>query len=88
MSEFVFTYGLRGTEVNQDFDGGFTMVHAPNIEVAFDLFHAVHKRKNPTTPSFAGCYTEADLIHRGITAEHFGKCHDHIVYAELLGGDD
>lgn len=89
MAEYVFTYGKYGKDNgDQDHNGGYTMVHCPDFETAFNLFMAAHPRRVPHLPSFASVYTENDLKRRGITAEHFGKCHDHIVYAVLFGGAD
>lgn len=84
--EVIFTYAPHGRDNGQDYNGGYTAVHAPTLDIAFTLFLAMHPRHDDYLPSFGHFYTEKDMTNKGITAEHFGKCHDHIIYAKCYGG--
>lgn len=84
MNEYVFTYGVAGREAFQDYNGGYTMVHAPDMDTAINLFLSVHPRHEPYKPSFAGLYTVEDIARKNLTYADFGECHDHIIYT--VGG--
>lgn len=77
---YYFTYGAQGKSNGQDYDGGHTFVHAPDFGTAITLFHAIHPRKEPHIASFSSCYTEQDMKRNGWDEEHFGTCHDAIIY--------
>lgn len=61
MEKFYFTYG---TDRGYPFRGGWTIIHAPNIESAINIFQAIHPNRYGSN-----CLNCADYY----TAERFEK---------------
>lgn len=54
MEKFYFTYGIEG----HPFCGGWTVVTAPDMDSAVDIFKIFHPSKHGDLVNCAGIYTE------------------------------
>lgn len=68
--KFYFTYGLHG----QPFRGGWTMVEAPNRQIAVGAFQEVHPNKYPNRLNCSTVYTEQEFADTGMEQDPDGNC--------------
>ena len=74
---FYFTYGSEG----QPFSGGWTLVHAPDIKVAQEIFRAYHPDKELGVLNRSSVYTHEQFMKARMAGPHgnFGyRCHEMI----------
>lgn len=79
MGRYYFTYGNSG---KQPFIGGWTIVTAPNRDIACKLFRAIHPDRMLGFLNCSSVYNEDEFILSGIS-ERAGKgprCHEHIIF--------
>lgn len=74
MLRFFFTYGTSG----QPFRGGWTEVHAENVEKACEAFQAYHPSKEGNLLACSSVYTEAEFKKTEMyRTDNFGaRCHE------------
>lgn len=82
IKNYYFTYGVAGKSVGQDYDGGYTFVHAPDWNTAQMLWSAIHNPEQKYPYPYAMLYTEQDLKRKGWDEDRFGVCHDTIIYQD------
>lgn len=74
--KFYFTYGLVG----HPFVGGWTMIEAPNKEIAIGAFRAVHPDKQKNFLNCSTVYTEQEFRVTGmgddLDGNHGAWCHE------------
>lgn len=87
-----FTYGSNGKYVGQDFNGGYTMVVAPDWNTAVRLWSAVHNKFDAYPMPYSELYTDHHLEVKNWTDvefdEHFYPCRDIICYTERIEHSD
>jgi len=70
MKQYYFTYGTEG----MDYVGGWTVVHAPDLNTACNLFMAVHPSGENGCIKCAGIYKEEHFENTTMFREgNFGK---------------
>lgn len=76
MEKFYFTYG---NHPNQPFEGGWTLIYAPNMASAQQIFKMYHPNPDGTTSlNCADFYSHAQFIQNGVyqTGNRGAKCHE------------
>ena len=82
MANFYFTYGKKG----YPFYGGWTMISAPNLEVAVATFRAYHPDRHPGLPDCFCIFDEENFKNTDM-AKHGNRgfrCHEIITLRRVL----
>lgn len=76
MQEFYFTYGLAG----QPFIGGWSIIEAPSMSIAVDIFRAIHPDRTEGLLNCAMVYSKGafEQTRMAVDGNLGSRCHEHI----------
>lgn len=87
---YYFTYGSDKAESGHPYEGGWSVVEAPSMGAAAEIFRAIHPDKHPGRLNCCSVYS-SDVWGETIMAQKgssFGRgCHEKITW-EVFDNDD